>query len=79
MKTSEIFNLTLKEFENELSPLNHEYVIQVYKSSLRAFIRYQEMADFVGKDEFLNINEFFNLNRETSTEYQEYLKELFPK
>lgn len=77
MKTSKILNLTLKEFESELSPLNHEYVVQVYKSSLRAFIQYQEVADFTGKDEFLNINEYFNIKRENSKEYKEYLGELF--
>jgi hypothetical protein len=76
MKTSDILNLTFKKFENELSPLNHEYIVQVYKSSLRAFMRYQEMADYMGKEEFLNINEYFDISRKNSKEYQEYLKEL---
>ncbi|MDS0527732.1 hypothetical protein NNC19_18745 [Clostridium sp. SHJSY1] len=77
MKTSEILNLSLKEFERELSLINHEFVQEVYLSTTRALVRYKEEAERCKESEYLGINEYFNINRENSDEYKNFLDSLF--
>jgi hypothetical protein len=77
MKTSEVFNLSLEEFEKKLSPINHEYVVEVYKSTVRAWGFYREGAELTDDPDYPEVNEYFNISRKNNVEYAQYLKELF--
>lgn len=77
MKTTEIFSLSLKEFEKELSLINLEYIIETYKSTIRALGQYKETVELSGENEYMGINDYFNFDRNNNKEYKEFLEDLF--
>ena len=64
MKTSEILSMTIQEFENELSQVNWEFVKEKYITIVNALNAYEEGAILSNEEEYLNVNEYFNIIRE---------------
>lgn len=77
MKTTEIFSLSLKEFEKELSLINLEYIIETYQSTIRALGRYKETVELSGENEYMGVNDYFNFDRNNNKEYNKFLEDLF--
>ena len=63
MKTSEILSMTIKEFENELSQVNWEFVKEKYITLANALYAYKDGAIQSNAKEYLNVNEYFNIIR----------------
>ena len=64
MKTSEILAMTIQEFENELTESNLEFVKEKYITLVNALNAYEEGAILSNEEEYLNVNEYFNIIRE---------------
>jgi hypothetical protein len=77
MKKSAIENLSISEFERELTQENYDYVIEEYPDLQRALECYQEGAegDTSGENEYLGVNEYFELIKEQNELLNEYLEE----
>ena len=62
-KTSEIIEMTIKEFENELTQSNLEFAKEKYITIANALNAYQEGASLSNEEEYLNVNEYFDIIR----------------
>ena len=62
-KTSEILEMTTKELENELSESNWKFVKEKYITIANALNVYQEGASLSNEEEYLNVNEYFDIIR----------------
>ena len=69
MKTSQILSMTIQEFVNELTQSNLEFVIEKYITIVNALNAYEEGALLSGEDEYLNVNEYFNMIRKQDYYY----------
>ena len=69
MKTSEILKMTTQEFESELTKSNWEFVKEKYITIANALNAYEEGALLSGEDEYLNVNEYFNMIRKQDYYY----------
>ena len=63
METSEIMKMTTKEFEKELTQSNWEFVKEKYITIANALNAYQEGASLSNEEEYLNVNEYFDIIR----------------
>jgi hypothetical protein len=74
MKKTDIENLSINEFERELTKENYDYIIEEYPSIVRALECYQEGAqgDTDGEDTYLDVNEYFELIKEQNELFNEY-------
>lgn len=61
MKTSEILTMTTKEFENELTESNWEFVKEKYLTIENALYCYKDGAILSNEKEYLNVNEYFDM------------------
>ena len=62
-KTSEILKMTIEEFENELTQSNWEFAKEKYITIENALNVYQEGASLSNEEEYLNVNEYFDIIR----------------
>ena len=62
-KTSEIIEMTTNEFENELTQRNWEFVKEKYITIANALNAYQEGTSLSNEEEYLNVNEYFDIIR----------------
>ena len=62
-KKSEILTMTTKELENELSESNLEFVKKKYITIANALNAYQEGAILSNEENYLNVNEYFDIIR----------------
>ena len=69
MKTSAILSMTIQEFVNELTQSNLEFVKEKYITVVNALNAYEEGALLSGEDEYLNVNEYFNMIRKQDYYY----------
>ena len=69
MKTSQILSMTIQEFANELTQSNLEFVKEKYITIVNALNAYEEGALLSGEDEYLNVNEYFNMVRKQDYYY----------
>ena len=69
MKTSQILSMTIQEFANELTQSNLEFVKEKYITIVNALNAYEEGALLSGEDEYLNVNEYFNMIRKQDYYY----------
>lgn len=67
MKTSEILTMTIQEFENELTQSNLEYAKEKYITLANALYVYKDGALLSGEDEYLNVNEYFDMTQVRDT------------
>ena len=63
VKKSEILTMTIKEFENELTQRNWEFVKEKYITIANALNAYKEGAGLSNEEEYLNVNEYFDIIR----------------
>ena len=61
MKTSEILSMTIQEFENELTQSNLEFVKEKYITIANALYCYKEGAIQSNEENYLNVNEYFDI------------------
>ena len=67
MKTSEILSMTIQEFENELTESNLEYAKEKYITLANALYVYKDGAILSNENEYLNVNEYFDMTRVQDT------------
>ncbi|CAI3207822.1 hypothetical protein [Clostridium neonatale] len=73
MKIEKIKKLTVEEFEKELNQENFNYIEEVYSSFIRALEVYKEGAEESGKDDYLDINEYFTLDKTNLEDYNGFI------
>ena len=67
MKTSEILSMTIQEFENELTSSNLEHAKEKYITLTNALYVYKDSAILSNENEYLNVNEYFDMTRVQDT------------
>lgn len=65
MLVEKIINLKINEFENLLNNENYIYIKERYNYIWLALERYQEGARLSNQDEYLEVNEYFDLIKES--------------
>lgn len=73
MKIEKIKKLTVEEFEKELNQENFNYIEEVYSSFIRALEVYKEGAEESDKDDYLDINEYFTLDKTNLEDYNGFI------
>ena len=63
MKTSEILKMTTKEFENELTQSNWEFVKEKYITIANALNVYKEGTVLSNEKDYLDVNQYFDFIR----------------
>ena len=53
--------MTIQEFENELTQSNLDFVKEKYITLANALYVYKDGAILSGEDEYLNVNEYFDM------------------
>ena len=72
MKVKNILNLSIEEFENLLSKKNYNWIIEKYKYAYMALQMYQDGAQLSGQDDYLEVNEYFELIRGSQDDIENY-------